>query len=85
MLRQLKMENLLSEIDEHWARTLLELHERNPLLLEPIFDELNDNEKADLEMSKLVKDPLDPRIVDVAKKNNLIMTLRKIDSIDTKE
>lgn len=72
------MESLLKEIDQHWAKMMLEVCTSNPEILDTLYRELGDNTRADLEMAKLVEDPVDPRIVKIACKNGLEITLSKI-------
>jgi len=70
------MEKLLSKVDKHWARTLIEFSERDPSILEKEFTRLDDREKADIEMAALVEEPVDERIVRIAALNGLSYTLK---------
>ena len=71
----IRMESLLSQIDRHWARTLLEFSKRDPSLLKNVFDEMPDKTQADIEMAANVQDPVDPRVVKIACLNGLCYTL----------
>ena len=69
------METLLRQMNTNCSKMLLEYGERDPEILKSFFDGLGNKAKADLEMSKLVSDPLDERILKIACQNGLIYTL----------
>lgn len=72
------MESLLLQINNDLSKMLIEYNDRDPKILKEFFDGLEDKEKADIEMSKMVKEPVDKRIVNIACQNDLTYTLECI-------